>query len=219
MTRPAPERTFPPEVATPAEVAAIIAQCSLRAPTGIRNRALLVLLYRSGLRIGEALALRPADLDLRHHRVRVLHGKGSRTTGKGSASGGRSGKATMRSVHPDASDALARWLDRRRALGIRGGPLFCTLEGGKLSAGYVRDALARYARRAGVTRRVTPHTLRHTYAAELEAAGVSPLRISKALGHSSIAVTHRYMDHLTNGDAIEALAAVELPPLELPARP
>jgi site-specific recombinase XerD len=54
-------RTFPPDPPTPDEVAAIIGRRSLRAPTGIRNRALLTLLYRSGLRISEALALRPAD--------------------------------------------------------------------------------------------------------------------------------------------------------------
>ena len=56
-----------------------------------------------------------------------------------------------------------------------------------------------------------PHGLRHTYAVELERAGVPVSQISKLLGHSSIAVTSRYLDHLSNAAAIEALEAVELP--------
>jgi site-specific recombinase XerD len=193
-------RTFPPEVLTPGEVSAIIARCSLRAPTGVRNRALLTLLYRSGLRISEALALRPADVNLAKHSIRVLRGKG--------------GKATTRGFHPTADDALARWLDVRRSLGIKpSAPLFCTLAGGPLSDRYVRDMLKRKAAAAGVVKRVHPHGLRHTFADELRQAGVDVVTISKLLGHSSIAVTARYLDHLSNGQAVEALAAVDLPPL------
>ena len=96
-------QTFPPEPLTPAEVRALLDQCSRRAPTGIRNRALIMLLYRSGLRISEALALQPASVDLVRHTARVLHGKGN--------------KATVRGFHPSADDALARWLDRRADAG------------------------------------------------------------------------------------------------------
>ncbi len=191
-------RRYPPEPLTPDEVAAIIGQCSVRARTGVRNRALLTLLYRSGLRISEALALKPSDVDLKRHTARVLHGKGD--------------KATVRGFHPTADDALARWIDTRRALGLRNGPLFCTLNGGPIHAQYVRIMLRRMADRAGVDKRVTPHGLRHTFADELRAAGVDVVTISKLLGHSSIAVTSRYLDHLTNHQAVSALEAVELPP-------
>ena len=193
-------RTFPPEPLTPAEVAAILGKCSLRAPTGIRNRALLTLLYRSGLRISEALALRPADLSLEAHTARVLHGKGD--------------KATVRGFHASADDALARWLEHRRGLGLRNGPLFCTLDGGQLSDRYVRDLLKRLAAKAGIEKRVHPHGLRHTFAWELDQAGVPTSTISKLLGHSSVGVTSRYLDHLTNGQAVDALQAASLPPLE-----
>jgi site-specific recombinase XerD len=215
MTRPAPARTFPPEVATPGEVSAIIARCSLRAPTGVRNKALLTLLYRSGLRIGEALALRPTDVNLAQHTIRVLHGKSSAATGKGASNDGQAGKASTRGFHPSADDALVRWLDTRKRLGLKpSAPLFCTLAGGPLQPKYVREMLHRKAQAAlGEGRRVTPHTLRHTFAAELEQAGMPVTQISKLLGHSSIAVTHRYLDHLTNGQAVEALATVDLPPL------
>jgi integrase/recombinase XerD len=190
-------RAFPPKPLTPDEVAAIIAGCSPRARTGIRNRALLMLLYRSGLRISEALALKPSDVDLNRHTCRVLHGKGD--------------KATVRGFHPTATDALARWIDTRTALGQRNGPLFCTLRGDPMHAQYVRLLLGRLAIKAGIEKRVHPHGLRHTFAVELEQVGASVTTISKLLGHSSIAVTARYLDHLSNEQAVSALAAVELP--------
>ena len=192
-------RRFPPEPLTPAEVAAIIGGCSARATTGIRNRALLTLLYRSGLRISEALALKPADIDLKRHTCRVLHGKGD--------------KATVRGFHPTATDALARWIDTRKALGLRNGPLFCTLDGGAVHAQYVRLLLGRLADKVGVEKRVHPHGLRHTFADELRAAGVDVVTISKLLGHSSIAVTSRYLDHLSNAQAVAVLEQVHLPPI------
>lgn len=193
-------QTYPPEPLTSHEVAALLAGCSMRAPTGVRNRALLMLLYRSGLRISEALALKPSGIDLEAHSARVLHGKGN--------------KATVRGFHPSAGLALARWMDRRATLGLKNGPLFCTLDGGPLSDRYVRDLLKRLAARAGIDKRVHPHGLRHTYADELEKAGLPVSTISKLLGHSSVAVTSRYLGHLTNGDAIAALEALDLPEVE-----
>jgi hypothetical protein len=70
--------TFPREVLTTGEVAELISGCSPKAPTGIRNRALVWLLYRSGLRVSEALALRPADADLTRHALRVLQARATR---------------------------------------------------------------------------------------------------------------------------------------------
>jgi site-specific recombinase XerD len=192
-------RKFPAEPLTPDEVAAVIGWCSARSRTGIRNRALLVLLYRSGLRISEALALKPSDVDLKRHTARVLHGKGD--------------KATVRGFHPSATDALARWTDTRKGLPLRNGSLFCTLDGKPLSERYVRNLLHRLAASAGIEKRVHPHGLRHTFADELRANGVDVVVISKLLGHSSIAVTSRYLDHLTNHQAGTALEGVDLPPL------
>jgi integrase/recombinase XerD len=202
MTTPAPNKgqTYPAEVLTPSEVSSILAKCSTRAPSGIRNRALLTLLYRSGLRISEALALRPSDIDLETGSIRVLHGKGN--------------KATTRYFHLDGTvDALARWMDTRKARGIRRGPLFCTLQGGAMDAEYVRQVLHRLGDKAGVDKRVHPHGLRHTFACELEQAGMTLTEISKLLGHSSVAITHRYLDHMTNDHAGRALQAVKLPEL------
>jgi site-specific recombinase XerD len=140
-------RKYPAEPLTPAEVAAIIGQCSLRAPTGIRNRALLTLLYRSGLRVSEILAVRPSDVDMARHSIRLL--------------GTKSGQAQTRGFHPSADDALARWLDTRQALGTGPGKLFCTLVGTPLSDDYVRGLLHRLGAKAGISKRVHPHGLRH----------------------------------------------------------
>lgn len=203
--RPAPPdqtgKRYPPEPLTPGEVAALLSQCSRRAPTGIRNRALLMLMYRSGLRVSEVLALRPSSVNLAAHSIRLLDTK--------------SGQAQTRGFHPAAEDALARWLDTRRRLGLarNGAPLFCTLVGGPVSDDYVRNLLRRLAAKAGIDKRVHPHGLRHTFAVELEAAGTPATVISKLLGHSSVAVTARYLDHLTNHQAIAALVGSELPPL------
>jgi integrase/recombinase XerD len=199
--QPAPNkgRKYPAEPLTATEVAALVAACSAMAPSTIRNRALLALLYRSGLRVSEILALRPSDVDLSRHSIRLLDTK--------------SGRAQTRGFHPTADDALARWLDTRKALGAPGrGRLFCTLAGGPLSDDYVRGLLRRLAVRAGIGKRVHPHGLRHTFAVELEGAGTPVTTISKLLGHSSVAVTARYLDHLTNGQAVAALEATGLPP-------
>ena len=92
-------------------------------------------------------------------------------------------------------------MDTRASVGLRNGPPFCTLDGDPLYAQYVRQMLRRMADRAGIEKRVHPHGLRHTFAKELRQAGVDVVTISKLLGHSSIAVTSRYLDHLTNDQA------------------
>jgi site-specific recombinase XerD len=201
--QPAPNagRHFPAEVLTPGEVASLIGSCSGRAPTGIRNRALLTLFYRSGLRVSEILALRPSDVDTAKRTIRLLDTK--------------SGHAQTRHYHQAADDALGRWLDTRRALGVghHGKRLFCTLDGSPMSDNYVRGLLKRLAVKAGIDKRVHPHGLRHTFACELEATGTPVTVISKLLGHSSVAVTARYLDHLTNAQAGAALAVADLPEL------
>lgn len=193
-------KKYPPEPLTPGEVSAIIGQCSPRSVSGVRNRAMLMLLYRSGLRISELLALRVADVNLAEHSIRLLDTKLD--------------EAQTRGFHPNADDALLRWLDRRRELGFRG-PLFCTLDGRQpLSAQYVRLLLKRLAAGAGIEKRVHPHGLRHTFAAELDAAGTSLSVISKLLGHHNVQTTTRYLDHLSNRQAVKALQGVDLPALD-----
>jgi site-specific recombinase XerD len=227
MTSPSARKTFPAEVLTPDEIQALIGAYSPTSRTGIRNRALLTFLYRSGLRISEAIGypgrpeqavslpdgqkiqkardpippLKVSDVNLTAHTIRVLHTK--------------SGKPQTRGLHPSATDALARWFDVRRQLGFNGRqPAFSTLRGEPLSEQYVRACLGRLAKKADITKRVHPHSFRHTFAVELEMAGTPVTVISKLLGHSSVSVTARYLDHLSNGQAVAVLEGVTLPSLE-----
>jgi integrase len=126
--------------------------------------------------------------------------------------GGPLDPAARDQEQPGPDPGLARWLDVRKELGISPrATLFCTLGGTPLSADYVRGLLHRLAAVAGITKPVHPHGWRHTFAVELERAGMPVSVISKLLGHSSVAVTARYLEHLTNSAAVTALAAAELP--------
>ncbi len=192
-------RKLPPEVLTEEEVQRLMRACSHRAPTGIRNRALIAILYRAGLRIGEALSLRIKDLDLAEGTIRVLNGKGQKA----------------RTVGADAGcfALVERWLGERKSLGISGrAPVFCTLRGARLSRAYCRALFKRLGRKAGIEKRVHPHGLRHTHAFELASEGVPPHVIQKQLGHSSAATTSRYIDHLRPADVIEAMRSREWAP-------
>ena len=187
-------RRYPPEVLTEEEVTALIRACSRRAPTGIRNRAIIVVLWRAQLRVSEALALTPKDLDGDRGTVRILHGKGDRTRTVGLDDG--------------AVAILEKWLVKRRSLGFSGKgsrPLLCTLAGDRLDPSYVRRMLKRMAQRAGIAKRVHPHGLRHTGASELRSEGIEIGVISKQLGHRSIATTSRYLDHINPKVVIETM--------------
>ena len=187
-----PKRRLLPEVLTDAEVCALMQACGRYAPTGLRNRALIAVLYRTGLRINEALSLYPKDLELADGSVRVLHGKGGRSRTVG--------------LDPGAVAIIERWLDVRSHLGLGGRhPVFCTLRGHAMAAAYVRVLLKRLAARAGIDKRVHAHGLRHTHAAQLRAEGVDIGIISRQLGHASITTTARYLDHIAPRAVIEAM--------------
>ncbi|MBN8644604.1 MAG: tyrosine-type recombinase/integrase, partial [Planctomycetes bacterium] len=115
--RPRPKRRLPPEVLTDAEVRRLMDACG-GGPVGIRNRALLALMYRTGVRVSEALALEPKDLDLENGTVRVLSGKG--------------GRSRVVGLDPGGAAVVAAWaVERDRILASGGGatgrvPLFCT---------------------------------------------------------------------------------------------
>jgi integrase/recombinase XerD len=184
-----PSRRFPAEPLSLAEVEALRAACSRRAPTGIRNRALLAVLFRSGLRISEALALFPKDLDPAGRSLRVLRGKGN--------------KARTAPLPTDAADAVDRWLECRKRLGLTGRhPLFCTLQGEPLWDSYVRALFKRLAAKAGVEKRVHPHGLRHGWALGQVQAGVSLNAIQALLGHRSLHTTSVYLQHIAPAAAV-----------------
>ena len=185
-------RRFPPEILTDAEVCRLLDACNQRIPTGIRNRALIAILYRGGLRINEALDLFPKDIDLEACSIRILNGKG--------------GRARTVGIDPAAGAVVNDWLEVRAELGLNGAhPVLCTLAGDRMGDAYIRVLLPRLGRKAGIEKRVHAHGLRHTHAAQLRAEGVDIGIISKQLGHRSIATTARYLDHIAPQQVIEAI--------------
>jgi site-specific recombinase XerD len=151
-------------------------------------------MYRAGLRVAEALALYPKDVDAAAGTVRVLHGKGDR--------------ARTVALDPEAFALLERWIDKRAALGLNGrSTLYCTLDGRPLKTAYIRALLPRLARRAGIEKRGHAQGLRHSFAAGLALEGVPMPIIQAALGHSSLATTSRYLAHIAPEQVIATLRA------------
>lgn len=187
-------RRYPAEILSPDEVRALIAACSTRSSTGLRARALIVLLYRSGLRLAEALDLYPGDIDHLAGSVRVRQGKGQRARTVG--------------IDPGALAIVERWEARRGELGLAGRHrLLCTLEGRPLGASYVRRLLPRLGARAGLERRVHAHGLRHAHAAELAREGFPTNLIRDQLGHASLATTDRYLRDIAPAELVRAVAS------------
>jgi site-specific recombinase XerD len=185
-------RKLPPELLTPEDVRALLGACSTTAPTGIRNRALVVTLYRAGLRLDEALALVPADVDV---AAGVLHV--GRRTGMHVREAG---------IDAGAMGFVRKWLRTRAALGVGAdAPLFCTLAGGPVHPAYVRQLLPRLAEKAGIDKRVHAQGLRFTHAAELAAEGMPAELIQAQLGHESLASTDRYLRRMSAADRIDAV--------------
>src|SRR3954465_12788249 len=184
-------RRFPPQVLTPAEVAALLEACP-STPNGTRNRALITVLYRAGLRVSEALSLQIDDLRLDLPAITVREGKGRRSRIVG--------------IDRDACASIERWLTHREALGrTTGAPLFCTMRGGPVQPSYVRALLPRLASVAGISKRVHAHGLRHTHAAELALEGFPLNLIQAQLGHANLATTDRYLRHVAPAQLISAI--------------
>jgi integrase/recombinase XerD len=155
----------------------------------LRSRALLELLYAAGLRISEALGLDREDLSLDGGFVRVI-GKGDRER--------------LVPVGDVALDWLRRWLDGPRAALLardhvapsRGGPVFVGDRGRRLARQQAWLTVRAAADRAGLGQRVSPHTLRHSFATHLLEGGADLRIVQELLGHASISTTQLYT-HLT----------------------
>ena len=172
--------------------------------TGLRDRALLEVLYASGARISEAVGLDVDDLDREAALVR-LHGKG--------------GKERIVPLGSYAASALDAYLVRQRpALAARAGgaALFLNTRGGRLSRQSAWAVLQGAARRAGLETHVSPHTLRHSFATHLLEGGADVRVVQELLGHASVTTTQIYTrvtaDHLREVYAAAHPRALGVPP-------
>jgi len=156
---------------------------SAESAAALRDRAMFELLYGTGVRVGELVALDVRDVD--------LHGGVVRVWGKG-------GKERVLPLPGQARQALARWLAARRHRGALAEPLFPSLRGrrgaapGRLDPRDVRRRLRKRALEAGLPGRVHPHRLRHSYATHLLDMGADLRAIQELLGHASLSTTQRY---------------------------
>jgi len=160
---------------------------------GIRLRGLIVVLWRAGLRISEALALAESDLDANRGAILVRHGKG--------------GKRREVGMDRWAWEQLAPWLTLRSTLPV--GALFCILRGPTRGRPWapagVRTQLHDIAARVGVRRRFAPHQLRHAHAVEMSRKGVPLLVIQRQLGHADLAITSVYLRGIDNTEIVHAV--------------
>ena len=184
-------KKYPPETFTREEIDLVLKQCSRRAPTGIRNRALFVLLWRGGLRISEALALMPKDIDVIKGTIRILHGKGD--------------KARVVGIDEQACEMVAKWLAVRKTKALKNSsPLLCTLKGTQIHSSYVRSLCSRIRMKTGLDKRIHAHGFRHTHSYELHFEEGTPVKvIQEQLGHSRLDTTATYLDHISPKERIE----------------
>jgi integrase/recombinase XerD len=174
-----------PQVLTRGEVEKLLSQPSGTDPHALRDRALLELMYASGLRASEAIGLELADLDLDERMLRA-RGKGS--------------KERIVPIGQAALRALNVYLERGRPKLVKDRPethLFVNFRGGQLTRQGLYKIVRRHATSAGLADRMSPHTLRHTFATHLLAGGCDLRSVQEMLGHADVSTTQLYT-HLSS---------------------
>ncbi|MDQ7820145.1 MAG: tyrosine recombinase XerC [Armatimonadota bacterium] len=168
-----------PQFLTPEEVRAVLAAPDVTTPRGLRDRALLEVLYATGMRVAELVGLRLADLQW-EGEIRVL-GKGRRER--------------IVLLTAAAREALDHYLTRARPQLVgarRTDAVFVNARGGPLTDRGVRVIVLRAIRQAALARRVSPHVLRHTFATHLLDGGADLRAVQELLGHASLRTTQVY---------------------------
>ncbi len=183
-----------PEALTEADVEALLAAPRTDDPLGLRDRAMLELLYATGLRVSELVNLKLAEINTRQGVLR--------TQGKG-------GKVRLVPLGEEALDWLDRYLREARVELLKGRPcetVFVTRRGGPLTRQAFWYLIKRHARQAGITAHLSPHTLRHSFATHLLNHGADLRVVQMLLGHSDLSTTQIYT-HVANERLKELHAA------------
>jgi integrase/recombinase XerD len=169
-----------PETLSEAEVGQLLALELPNTPLGLRDRAILEVLYASGLRAGEIASLR-LEYFLREERLLRIVGKGNRER--------------VVPVGEKAVAAIDRWLARGRPILVKpktGGELFLGEHGRRLTTARIWQIVQEMARLSGLPRKIWPHLLRHSFATHLLSHGADLRAIQEMLGHASLATTQVY---------------------------
>jgi len=168
-----------PQILTSQEAALFLAQPDVGEPKGCRDKAMLELLYATGIRVSEIIGLNVADVNLERGTVRCT---------------GRNG-ARVIPLYPAAVKALRRYLEEVRPLVIEcpdETALFVNMSGERMSRQGFWKIIKQYQEKAGIQKDVTPHTLRHSFAAHLLENGADLRSIQEMLGHADISSTQIY---------------------------
>jgi len=164
-----------PVILEPEEAQNLLKQPSKRYPTGLRNKAMISLMLNCGLRLSEITNLKPGNLNLTKGKLRVESGKGEKDRDLA------------------IPDYLTDLLDTWRNIRPKSNYFFSTLKGRKLSDRYIQQMVTRYAQKAGLNKRISPHTLRHTYATQYYKQTKDIETLRRILGHSDISTTTIYI--------------------------
>jgi site-specific recombinase XerD len=193
-------RRYPADPPTMEEIIAVMRGAGYT-QHGLRARALIVLLWRAGLRVSEALALAECDLDRSSGGVLVRRGKG--------------GKRRQVGMDRWGWQQIEPWLNHRVALPF--GALLCVIDGPTAgrpwSPSAVRVTLRQLAAGAGVRRRFAPHQLRHAHAVEMAREGVPLNVIQRQLGHANLGITSIYLQGIDHSEIINTVYARPAPML------
>ena len=181
-----------PEVLTVQEIDAMIAHIDMSKPEGHRNRAIIEMLYGSGLRVSELVNLRLSDIYRQEGFMRI--------TGKGS-------KQRLVPISPVADQWLQYWLEDRSKLDIKpeySDIVFLNRYGRQLTRAMIFTIIKTLARQADIHKNISPHTLRHSFATHLLQNGADLRIIQQLLGHEDITTTEIYT-HIEIQDLREAI--------------
>jgi integrase/recombinase XerC len=175
LLSPRLERRIPPHL-DEGEIAVLL-DVPGQVPAAVRARAILEVLYATGVRCSELVGLDVEDLDLDNRMLRVL-GKGR--------------KERVIPFGTRARSALLEYLSVRRAQQPRTGALFLNHRGGRLTDRSVRSLVSHRVQQVALSRRISPHGLRHSFATHLLERGADLRSIQELLGHASLSTTQRY---------------------------
>ncbi len=183
-----------PEVLTDQEQQDILSIPNIRYPTGERNKTMINLMLDVGLRREEVVSLRWRDLDLITGKLMVRESKGA--------------KDRSLWVRDETLEALQAWRERQAAIVEAPEYVFSSIskgaEGKKMNKQYLYYMVKRIAKRAGITKDISPHTFRHTFAVDLYKETKNLKLVQTALGHSSISTTQIYT-HVIDDELEDAL--------------